>query len=114
MFARANAPCVNHVAHEDAAIAHLARVCHLQDHLYRRLHEVVAAHDGQRYALYHVRRILHTAVYPFLSALSDAMHVVVLKPVDVRLQQCLLHILELCLSDNCFNPFHIVLLITLS
>ena len=47
VLACADAPRVDHVAHEDAPITDFARVCHLQDDLHRRLHELVAAHDGQ-------------------------------------------------------------------
>ena len=55
MLTCTDAPGVDHVAHEDAAVAHLARVSHLQDHLHCRLHQRIATDDGQRHTLYHVR-----------------------------------------------------------
>ena len=108
VLACADAPRVDHVAHEDAPITDFARVCHLQDDLHRRLHELVAAHDGQCHTFNHVGRVLHTALDALLTALPDAMHVVILKPINVRMQQCFFHILELCLADDCFNSFHVV------
>ena len=85
VLARANTPRVDHLTDEDAAVAYLARMGYVQDDLHRWLHKLVAAHNGQRHALYHVRRVLHTTVDSLLSALADAVNVVVLEPVDVRL-----------------------------
>ena len=55
-------PCVNHVAHEDTAITHLTCMGHLQNHLYGRVEENVAAHDGDGYTLNHIGAILDTTV----------------------------------------------------
>ena len=91
----ANTPCVDHVTHEDTAITYFACVCHLEDHLHRGFHQWITADDGQCHSLNDVSRVLHAAVYPFLSALSDAVYVMVLKPVDVRTEQGLLDLLKL-------------------
>ena len=106
MLAGSDAPCVNHFAHEDAPVADFARMCCFCNYLDGRLQELVAADDGYCYTLDNVRRILHATVDAFLSALTDSVYVVILKPVDVRVEQCFLYILKLCLSDNCFNLFH--------
>ena len=37
---------------------------------------------------------------------GDGAGIMVLKPVDVRLQQSLLDLLKFGFTDNCFNPFH--------
>ena len=95
ILASANTPCVDHVTHEDTAIAHFACVCHLEDHLHRGLHQGITTDDCQGYALNHVRRILYTTIDSLFAALTDAVNAVVLKPVNVRLQQCFFYILEL-------------------
>ena len=87
VLASTDAPNINHVAHEDAAITHLASMGYIQYHLHRRLHKMVAAYDGQGHTLYHVGRILDSTVDAFLPTLTDAVYVVVLKPVDVRTEQ---------------------------
>ena len=79
----ANAPRVYHVAHEDAAVAYLARVGYLQNHLYRGVEEYVATNDGDGHALDDIGTVLDATIDALLTALADAMHVVVLKPVDV-------------------------------
>ena len=98
MLASADAPHVNHVAHEDAAVAHLACMRSLDNHLYGRLDELFAADDGQCHTFYDVRRVLNATIDTLLSALTYAMHVVILKPIDVRREQCLFDILELSLA----------------
>ena len=84
MFACTNAPCVDHVAYKDAPIANLARVSSFDDDFYRRLHKLVAANNGQRNTLNDICRILDATIDAFLSALADAMFIVILKPINVR------------------------------
>ena len=84
MFACTDAPCVDHVAYKDAAIAHFARMSRLDDDFYRWLHKLVAANNGQRHALNDIRRILDTTINAFLSTLTDAVNVVILKPINIR------------------------------
>ena len=93
------------------SIDHLKYWSGLQDDLYGRFDEAVAAYDGQRDALDHIRGILDTAINTFLAALADAMHIVVLEPVDVRSEQGLLDLLEFRLADDGFNLFHTLLLL---
>ena len=59
-------------------------MCYLQNDLYRRLHQWIATDDGQCHTFNHIRRILHATIDSLLSALSDAVHIMVLKPVDIR------------------------------
>ena len=84
MFTCTDAPCVDHVADKDAAVAHFARVSSINDDFYRRLHKLVAANNSQRHALDDICRILDATVDAFLSALTDAVYVVILKPINVR------------------------------
>ena len=86
MFACTDAPCVNYVADKDAAIANLTRMGRLDNDFYGRLHKLVAANNGQRHTLYDIRRLLDTTIDAFLSALTDAVYVVILKPINVRRQ----------------------------
>ena len=90
ILACADAPGVDHVAHEDTTVADITRMGHFQYHLHGRLYQRIATNDGQCHTLNHVRRILHATIDPFLTALSDAVYVMVLKPVDVRTEQGLL------------------------
>jgi hypothetical protein len=99
-------PRIDHIAHEDATIADLARMGFAQNDFDGRLHEHVAADDGQGNALDNVRGILNSAVDSFLAALADSVDIVILEPVDVRLQEGLLYILKPCFPDDGFNPFH--------
>ena len=84
MLTSADAPSIDDVAHEDTTIANLTRMGHFEKHLNGGIEYHVTTYNRNGYTLYHVRRILHATVYPFLTTLADAMHVVVLKPVDVR------------------------------
>ena len=84
VFACANAPGIYHIANEDAAVADLSCMSCLDYHLYGWLNELIATDDGDSHALNYIRRILDTTVYALLSALADAVYVVVLEPVDVR------------------------------
>ena len=84
MLASANGPSVYDIAHKDAAIANLARMGYLQNDLHRWIEEYVATHDSDSHTLNYVSTILYSAVYPLLTALTNAMHIVVLKPIDVR------------------------------
>ena len=106
MFACTDAPCVDHVAYKDAAVANFARVSSIDDDFYRRLHKLVAANNGQRHTLDDIRRILDATIDAFLSALTDTMHVVILKPINVRRKQGFLDFLKLGLPDDCFNLLH--------
>ena len=106
MFACTDAPCVDHVAYKDAAIAHFARMGCIDDDFYRRLHKLVAANNGQCHTLDDIRRILDATIDAFLSALTDAVYVVILKPINVRRKQGFLDFLELGLPDDRFNLLH--------
>ena len=107
----ADGPGVDHVADKDTAVSDLTRRRRLEDHLDGRIDELVTAHDGQRHALDHVRGILDATVDALLAALADAVHVVILEPVDVRGKQGLFDLLEFRLADDGFNLFHTLLLL---
>ena len=106
MLACANGPGVDDIANKDATIANLARMGYLQNDFHCRIKENIATHDSDSHTLNHVGTVLHSAVYPFLTALTNAMDVVVLKPIDVRRKQGCFYLLELRLPNNCFNLFH--------
>ena len=55
VLASTDAPNINHVAHEDAAIAHLASMGYIQYHLHRRFNKLVATNYRYLYTLYHIR-----------------------------------------------------------
>ena len=55
MFACTDAPGVNHVTHEDAAVTNLTRMCRFQNHLHRRIHELVATDNRDGHAFNHIR-----------------------------------------------------------
>ena len=86
MFACTDAPCVDHVAYKDAPIANLTRMGRLDNDFYGRLHKLVATNNGQRHTLDDICRILDATIDAFLSALTDTIHVVILKPINVRRQ----------------------------
>jgi hypothetical protein len=77
-----------------------------QDYLYGGIEEYVATHDSDCYALDDICAVLDATIDAFLTTLSDAVYVVVLKPVDVGREQGSLDLFKLGLSDNCFNLFH--------
>ena len=106
MIASANRPCVDDIADKDSSVANLTRMGHIQYHLNGRFQQHVAAYNGDGYTLNDIGTILDSTINTLLTTLTDTMHVMILKPVDVRTQQSPLHILELCLTDNCFNLFH--------
>jgi hypothetical protein len=97
---------VDDVADKDTTIADFASVGYSQNNLYGGIEEYVTTHNGDGHALDDIRAILYTTIDAFLTALSDAVYVVVLKPVDVRGEQGCLDLFELGLSDNCFNLLH--------
>ena len=84
MFARTDAPSVNYVTYKDAAIANFARVSSIYDDFYCRFHKLVATNNGQCHTLDDICRILYATIDAFLSALTDAVYVVILKPINVR------------------------------
>ena len=84
MFTSTDAPGVDHVAHEDTTIANLTRMGYLQYHLHSGIEEYVATNNSDSYALNNICAILHATIDSLLAALSDAVDVMVLKPVDVR------------------------------
>ena len=110
MLSRTDAPRVEHVAHEDASVAHLARVSYAQDDVDGGLQKLVAADNRHSHTLDDIGRILDATVDAFLAALPDAMHVVILEPVDVGTEQSLFDLLKLGLADNCFNLFHTLMI----
>ena len=83
VLACSDAPGVYHLTYEDAAVADLTRVSCVDDYLHGRINKLLATHNGHCYALDDICRILDATVNAFLSALSDAVHVVILEPVDV-------------------------------
>ena len=54
MLTRADAPGVNHVAHENAAVANLTCMGYCQDHLHRGFYKLITAYNGQCHTLYHI------------------------------------------------------------
>ena len=106
VLSSADAPRVDYVADKDATVADFARMGSIDDDFYRRLHKLVAANNGQRHTLDDIRRILDATLDAFLSALTDAVYVVILKPINVRRKQGFLDFLELGLPDDCFNLLH--------
>ena len=55
VLASADAPCIYHVADEDAAVADLSRVGCIDNHLHGRLDKLIAANNGDSYALNDIR-----------------------------------------------------------
>ena len=106
MFACTDAPCIEHIAHKDTTIADLTRMGYFKNDFYSWIEKHVAAHDGDGDTLDHVGTVLYTTIDSLLTALADAVNVVVLKPVDVGRKQSSFHLLELSLTDNRFNLFH--------
>ena len=91
---------VDDIAYKDATISYLTRMSHLQNHLDGRIKNNISTHDGDSYTLDDIRRILNATVYTFLTALPDTMHIMVLKPVDIRRKQGLLDLIKLGLANN--------------
>ena len=112
MLTRTDGIAVQNIAHKDAAVAHLARVASRQEHLDGALDKLLAADDGDVHALDHVGAVAHATVDALLTRLSDAVAVVILKPVDVRRKQRFLDILKLRLPDDRFNSFHTLINVT--
>ena len=56
---------------------------YLKNDIYSWIEKHVAAHDGDGDTLDHVGAVLYTTIDSLLTALSDAVNVMVLKPVDV-------------------------------
>ena len=83
VLACANAPSVNHIAYKDTTVADFTCVSYLQNNLYGWIEEYVAAHNGDGHTLDHVGTVLYTTRDALLPALTNAVNVVVLKPVDV-------------------------------
>ena len=81
-------------------------------HLHGGFDKLVATNDGQCHTFYNVGRVLNATIDTLLSALTNAMHVVILKPVDVRRKQRFLDILKLRLPDDSFNSFHTLINVT--
>ena len=106
VVAGADRVAVEHIGDEDTPVAHFAGVRLAEQDLNGRLHEDVAADDGDTHALNDVGGVLHTAIDALLPLLPDAMHIGVLKPIDVGCQQGFLHLIKLGLADDCFNLFH--------
>ena len=83
VLACSDAPSVNHIAYKDTTVADFACVGYLQNDLHRWIEENVATHDGDGDTLDHIGAVLYTTIDSLLTALSDAVNVMVLKPVDV-------------------------------
>ena len=83
VLACANAPSVNHIAYKDTTVADFTCVSYLQNNLYGWIEKNVAAHNGDGHALDYVGTVLYTTIDALLTALTNAVNVVVLKPVDV-------------------------------
>ena len=65
---------------------------------------LVAHHDGDKDALDGTGVVHYTTVDTGLSGFPDAPYIILGEPFDVRFEQRVLHVLELGLSDNSFNP----------
>ena len=96
-------------AHGTGNILAFSRPLQVLDLSFGFVDDQIAIVVHQRHALDHVRGILYAAIDAFLAALADAMHIVVLEPVDVCCEQGLLDLLELRLADDGFNLFHTLL-----
>ena len=79
----ADAPRVDDVADENTSVANITRMSYFQDNLDGWINYHVAAHNGQRNSFDDISGILHSPVDTLLPALTDAVYVVVLEPVDV-------------------------------
>ncbi len=106
VFSSSDRPCVDDVTYEDASVAYFTSLSSVDNHLDGRRHKLVAAYNADGYALNHIGRILNAAVYSGLPALSDSVHVVVFKPIDVRAEQSFFYLFKFRLSNDCFNLFH--------
>ena len=106
MLACSDRIAVLNLADEYASVAYLSGVSHIQEHLHRALQELVTADDGDVHTLNHIGTIYYATVDALLTALSDAVAVMILKPVDVGSQKCLLDLFKLCPTYDCFNLFH--------
>lgn len=106
MFTGADAIAIEHVTDKDTTIAHLTGMCHLEENTHRALKELIATDNRNVHTLNHIGAINHTTIDALLTALTDAVTIMILKPVNVSCQQSLLDLLELGLTDNCLNFFH--------
>lgn len=106
ILASTDAPSVYHVADKDTTIADFPRVGCVDDHLHGGFYKLVAADNGHGYTLDNISRVLHATINALLTALAYAVHVVILKPVDVGRKQGFLYIFELRLANNGFNLLH--------
>ncbi len=83
MLSCANGPRVDYIANKDAAIANLARMSYLQNDLHRWIEEYVTTHNGNGDTFNNVCTILYAAIDSLLTTLTDAVNIVVFKPVDI-------------------------------
>ena len=94
---------------EDTSVANLSSVGCLLDGTYCLLYILVANHYINENALDTTGIVHHATVYPGLAHLALSTYIIVRKPLDVGGKQCFLYILELCLTDDSFNLFHVYL-----
>ena len=106
MLTRTDRVAVEHIAHEYTTIAYVAGVSRLKEYLDGTLQELITADDGDVHTLNHIGAINYTTIDTLLTALSDAVAVVIFKPVDVGSQESFLDLLELGSTYNGFNLFH--------
>ena len=106
VFPCAYGPGVFHRAYEYPSVSDFACVSRLEYGFDGRLHELVAANDGDGNARDDVSTVHHTAVNPLLPVLSDCFHFGIREPVDVGLKESLLDLLEMRLSDDGLDFFH--------
>jgi hypothetical protein len=86
MIAGAYGVTVYHVAEENSSVTHLASMSHIHYNLNGRFNELLTTDDGDSHTLNDVCGILHTTIYSFLTALTYTMHIMILEPVDVRIE----------------------------
>lgn len=84
MLASTDRPGVYHITDEDASVTNLTRMGDPQDYLNSGVQNDITTDNGQCYTLYDIRTILDTTINSLLTALTNTMHVVVFKPVNVR------------------------------
>ena len=97
---------VDHITEEYTSIAHFTRMGYVHNHFDGGFYKHLTAYNTNLHTLDDISGILHSTVDALLATLSDTMNIMIFKPVDVGIEQCLFDILKLCLADDCFNLLH--------
>ena len=106
MLTRSDRVAILHVAYEHTTIAYVACMCCLKEDLDGTLQELITADDGDVHTLNHIGAVNYTTIDALLTALADAVAVVIFKPVDICSQKGLFDLFELGPADNSFDLFH--------